>query len=114
MAEAVRVREEMHSTALDIGVALLHPRRPLASILSEPLLALGRTNQGIPFGGDGCLTDVFFLICSTDDRGHLRTLARLSRLIADSSLLEALRAAPDAAEARQVVNRFENALNDLA
>src|SRR5262245_34965941 len=26
MAEAVRAREEMHSTALDNGVALLHPR----------------------------------------------------------------------------------------
>ena len=62
MTEAVRVREELHPTALDNGVALLHPRRPLASILAEPLLALGRTTQGIPFGGrGGALTDVFFL-----------------------------------------------------
>ena len=30
MAAAVRSREEMHSTALESGVALLHPRRPLA------------------------------------------------------------------------------------
>ena len=29
MAEAVRQREAMHSTALDNGVALLHPRRPI-------------------------------------------------------------------------------------
>ena len=41
MAEAVRAREEMHSTALDNGVALLHPRRPMPAILAEAVLALG-------------------------------------------------------------------------
>ena len=52
MAEAVRSREEMHSTALENGVALLHPRRPMAKILSQPFLALGVTTTGIPFGAD--------------------------------------------------------------
>jgi len=28
---AVKLREDMHSTALDVGVALLHPRRPMAN-----------------------------------------------------------------------------------
>ena len=72
MAEAVRERENLHPTALDIGVALLHPRRPMPKILAEPFLALGRTYQGVPFGGPrGGLTDTFFLILSTDDGGHL-------------------------------------------
>jgi PTS system nitrogen regulatory IIA component len=92
MADAVRTREELHPTALDNGVALLHPRRPMASILAEPLIALGRTYQGIPFGGrGGQLTDVFFLICSVTDSGHLRALARLSRLIADPTFIATLR-----------------------
>ncbi len=104
MAEAVRAREDMMPTTLEGGVALLHPRRPLANILGQACMALGRTNRGIPFGGArGGLTDVFFLICSIDDRGHLRTLARLSRLIGDRGLLDALRAAPDAAAARQAI-----------
>ena len=77
MAEAVRAREEMHSTALDNGVALLHPRRPMPAILAEAVLALGITPGGIPFGSDGSLTDIFFLICSTSDHEHLRILARL-------------------------------------
>jgi len=42
----------------DIGVALLHPRRPQASILGEAVLALGITGQGIPFGGTSGLTDL--------------------------------------------------------
>ena len=85
MVEAVRAREEMHSTALDNGVALLHPRRPMSTILAEAVLALGISPGGIPFGADGQLTDVFFLICSTSDHEHLRILARLSRIINDQT-----------------------------
>ncbi len=87
MAEAVKAREDMHTTALDNGVALLHPRRPMAKILSQPFLALGCTSSGIPFGGAAPLTDVFFLICSMEDRGHLRALARLSRILASAGFL---------------------------
>jgi PTS system nitrogen regulatory IIA component len=113
MAEAVEARENLHPTALDIGVALLHPRRPLTQILEEPLLALGRTVQGIPFGGaGGQLTDIFFLICSVDDSQHLRTLARLSRLISADGFLAAIRAAADANAALRAVEQFEQPLDD--
>jgi nitrogen PTS system EIIA component len=108
MAEAVRAREDMVPTALENGVALLHPRRPLESILDRPFLAFGRTHRGIPFGAPrGSLTDLFFLICSIDDRGHLRVLARLSRLISDPDLLEALRHAPDAVAAQEAIAQRE-------
>ncbi len=101
MAQVVRDRENLHPTALDNGVALLHPRRPMPNILAEPLLALGRTYQGIPFGGStGGMTDIYFLICSTDDRGHLRTLARLSRLLSDPAFLDGIRGAEDAVATR--------------
>jgi len=97
MAQAIRERENLHPTALDNGVALLHPRRPMPTLLAEAFLAVGRTYQGIPFGGtQGGLTDVFFLICSIDDQGHLRTLARLSRLLNDATFLEGLRCCEDA------------------
>lgn len=111
MAEAIRTREEMFPTALDNGVALLHPRRPMSSILGQAFLALGRTNTGIPFGaGHGTLTDIFFLICSVDDRGHLRTLARLSRIIGSPGFLAALRDAPDAQAAHDLISTTENEL----
>ena len=113
MAEAVRSREEMQPTALDNGVALLHPRRPLAGILAQPFLTLGLTSQGIPFGNTrGGLTDVFFLICSFDDSGHLRTLARLSRLISDSTLLDALRRAESPSAAHRLIADREESLKD--
>ncbi len=103
MADAVTAREAMHPTALDIGVALLHPRRPQASILGEAVLALGITSQGIPFGGSSGLTDVFFLICSTNDHEHLRILARLSRMITDTDWLNKLRDAMDAKAVRELI-----------
>jgi PTS system nitrogen regulatory IIA component len=111
MAEAVQAREKLHPTALDNGAALLHPRRPLAHLLAQPLLAFGRTAGGIPFGSEsGQLTDLFFLICSIDDSQHLRTLARLSRLIAVPDFLVALREAESSAEVLSIVQKFEAAL----
>ncbi len=111
IAEAVRAREEMHPTTLETGVALLHPRRPMANILGQAFLALGRTVTGIPFGGGrGTLTDLFFLILSVEDRGHLRVLARLSRLINDADFLAELRAAPDAAATHAALRRREEQL----
>jgi PTS system nitrogen regulatory IIA component len=108
MTEAVRQRENLHPTALENGVALLHPRRPLPQILAQPFLALGRTHQGIPFGAEGGqLTDLFFLICSVDDAGHLRTLARLSRLIGSPGFLEAVRFSESPNELLAEVSRLE-------
>ncbi len=112
MADAVAAREAMHPTALDIGVALLHARRPQSSILGESVLALGITSQGIPFGGAGGLTDVFFLICATSDHEHLRILARVSRIINDADWLAELRMAVDAKAAWDWVRSRDADLND--
>jgi len=110
MAEAVRSREEMHPTALENGVALMHPRRPMPKILAQPFLTLGRTLSGIPFGSDCPLTDIFFLICSVDDRGHLHTLARLSRLLTIPDFLDRLRQAEDARAAHELIVEAEQGL----
>ena len=92
MREAVLAREEMHPTALENGVALLHPRRPLPNILGQAFIGFGRTMSGIPFGSEsGVLTDCFFLICSVEERSHLRTLARLSRILTVPGFLPRLR-----------------------
>jgi nitrogen PTS system EIIA component len=110
MAEAVLAREELHPTALDNGVALLHPRRPQTSILADSVIALGITRQPLPFAGGGQLTDIFFLICSYDDASHLRILARLSRMIASAETLQRLRLASSTGEAHQVLAEAEQPL----
>lgn len=108
MAEAVAAREALHPTALENGVALLHPRRPQVSILSDSLVALGITSQPFPFGNtSGHQTDIFFLICSTDDQIHLRILARLARLVTDEVLLTMLRSAQSPVEAMELIRAAE-------
>ena len=112
MAEAVAAREAMHPTALDTGVALMHPRRPMTSILGGPTVALGVTSgRGVPFGGTSGLTDVFFLICSTSDHEHLRILARLSRIINDADWLAQLRSANDSIDAHQLIAQRDAEIN---
>ncbi|MEM6687963.1 MAG: PTS sugar transporter subunit IIA [Planctomycetota bacterium] len=111
MAEAVATREQMHPTALDCGVALLHPRRPQTSILADSLIALAVCSSPIPFSNQGHETDVFFLICSYDDRSHLRILARLSRILTSTPLLGPLREASDANTAWRVLQEAEDSLD---
>ncbi len=110
MAQAVQERESLHPTALENGVALLHPRRPQTSILADSLIALGICPSPIPFSDEGQLTDVFFLICSYDDRAHLKILARLSRIIAVDDVVDQLRRATDAAEAIAIIRDTEDEL----
>ncbi len=109
--EAVRAREELVSTALPIGVAFPHPRRPLASALGESVLAFGRTASGVPYGDpNGGLTDCFFLICCRDDQTHLRVLARLTRLLLRDGFLTQLRAAEIPTDAYEVITAAEREL----
>ena len=83
----------------------------MPSILGQAFLALGCSPGGIPFGGGrGSLTDIFFLICSVNDRGHLRTLARLSRVIGSPGFLDRLRQVPDAVAAHQLITESEAGL----
>ena len=112
MAEAVQARETMHPTALDCGVALLHPRRPQTSILADSVVALAISPTPLPFSDSGHLTDIFFLICSYDDPSHLRILAKLSRLVSDSGMLEGLRECDSVADAWKCFQEAEQALED--
>ena len=110
MAQAVQAREELHPTALDNGVALLHPRRPQSSVLADSVIALGVCLQPISFASTGHLTDIFFLICSYDDAIHLRILARLSRMIGNGEFLDQLRQAQTPSDAYAAILKAEEPL----
>jgi PTS system nitrogen regulatory IIA component len=111
MTEAVKQREELHTTALDNGVALLHSRRPLPGILGDTFITMGIVPSGLHFGGGfDSMTDVFFLICSLDDRVHLRILTRLSRILTVPNFLDTLRTLGNESEIRHWILRTESDL----
>jgi len=97
LLEGLEAREELCSTGIPGGLALLHSRNPETYQFETAFLALGRTIQQIPFGApDGRPTNLFFLIGCPDDRMHLHTLARLCLMAQKTDLLVDLRQATDA------------------
>jgi len=106
--QAVQQREEMASTALESGVAIPHPRRPIPAALAEPVMAYGRSFSGVPFGAPrGVSTDIFFLVCSRDDRAHLKVLARLSRLLLRPGFVDELRSMESPADTWRFISTTE-------
>ena len=92
LLEGILEREQMCSTALTGGIALLHTKNHEPYMAEDCFIALGRTLQPIPFGSpDGQTTDIFFLLCAQDDRTHLHILARLCMMCHHTDLLTNLR-----------------------
>jgi excisionase family DNA binding protein len=84
-------REEMFTTATEVGVAFPHPRHPIPS-LEKPALALGVVPEGVDFGvPGGAKTYVVAMLCSQDDRYHVHSLSLLARLFRKGDLVEQLR-----------------------
>lgn len=112
MAAALREREDMSSTALENGVAILHPRRPQANILAEDFLALAITSRAIPFGGGrDNETDVFFLLCCQTDASYLRALGKLARVLKFPDFLDQLRECETSGEVIELIKKTESKLD---
>jgi PTS system nitrogen regulatory IIA component len=95
---SVEAREELCSTGLPGGFALLHCRNHQSFRFENSFIVLGRTVQAIHFGSpDGRPTWLFFLICCQDERIHLHALARLCLLAQKTDVVARLFSAPDAA-----------------
>ena len=107
-------REELCSTGIPGGAALLHPRQHDPYMFEDSFVCIGRTDRAIPFGSpDGRRTDLFFLICCQDDRIHLHALARICLLCQEGNLLPALRAAAGPDEMHRETCRIEAAVVDV-
>jgi mannitol/fructose-specific phosphotransferase system IIA component (Ntr-type) len=108
LLESLREREDLCSTAMEGGFALLHPRHHLEAMFAQSFIALGRTANPVPFGApDGRTTDLFFLICCDHDKLHLHTLARLSQICRQTAILDELRASASAIEMAEALWRGE-------
>ncbi len=94
LLKGLEAREELCSTGIPGGLALLHTRSPESFLFESSFVVLGRTVQPIPFGApDGQPTDLFFLLACSDDRFHLHALARLCLMAQKTDVLEQLRQA---------------------
>lgn len=96
--ELVRVieeREALGSTGIGDGVAIPHGKLPF---VGEMIVAFGRSRQGVDFQSmDNKPASLFFLLVTPEDNPgeHLRTLARISRVVKNPVLRDNLRQAAD-------------------
>jgi nitrogen PTS system EIIA component len=87
-------RERLGTTGIGRGIAIPHGR--LAS-LTKPYALFARLRTPVAFDSvDDRPVDLVFLLLAPEAMGaeHLKALARVSRLLRDSSVCERLRAAP--------------------
>ena len=111
LLQGLEAREELCSTGIPGGLALLHSRNPESYLFESAFIALGRTIQQIPFGSpDGQSTNLFFLIGCPDERMHLHTLARLCMMALKTDLLVDLRQAHDAEAMCEAILAAEQAV----
>jgi PTS system nitrogen regulatory IIA component len=106
--EMVRVlleRERLGSTGIGGGIAIPHGK---IQSLSSLLMGFGRSRKGVDFDAmDGKRTHLFFLLLAPEDStgGHLKMLARISRLLKNSVFKERLINAADGRELYAVIEK---------
>ncbi len=94
---ALLQRERLGSTGLGRGIAVPHVK---FKDLKKIICLFARLEQPIEFESpDGEPVDLIFLLMSPEHASgdHLKSLARISRLVREPALLERLRNAPDTA-----------------
>ena len=106
--EMVRVlleRERLGSTGIGGGIAIPHGK---LKSLESLLMVFGRSRKGVDFDAmDGKPAHLFFLLLAPEDStgGHLKMLARISRLLKNSVFKERLVNAADWRELYKVIEK---------
>ncbi|MFO7659516.1 MAG: PTS sugar transporter subunit IIA [Candidatus Cloacimonadaceae bacterium] len=89
--EVVVAREELISTAIGNGVALLHPRHLHPSKIKSPSILFGRSDEGVDFDApDNKPVHIFFMLLLHNDKQHLFSLSYISKLLVNPNVLAEL------------------------
>ena len=105
IAECLRQRERLGSTAIGHGVAIPHGR---CGAFADARAAFLRLSPAVDFdAGDGEPVDLVFAMAVPQHftQQHLQLLAELAEHFADPGFREALRQAPDAGALADVLQR---------
>ncbi|MCM8784456.1 MAG: PTS sugar transporter subunit IIA [Candidatus Omnitrophica bacterium] len=101
--EVILNREALGSTGIGQGIAIPHGK---SDCLKELTAAMGISKRGINFDAlDGEPVFIFFLLLAPEDSAgpHLKALARISRLLKDKYLRDALIKAKDDKEIINII-----------
>ncbi|HHE65765.1 MAG: hypothetical protein B1H06_04245 [Candidatus Cloacimonas sp. 4484_143] len=108
--QVVVAREELVSTAIGKGVALLHPRHFHPSKIKKPAIVFGRSKKEIEFDAlDNKPVKYFFLLLLHDDVQHLFSISYISKLLMGEDILDQLENAENAEDVELALTK--NVLN---
>lgn len=112
LLESLKAREELCSTGLENGVAIIHPRFHDPYLAADSFMIFARAVHPVFFGApDGKPTDLFFVLVCQDDRRHLRSLTHLCLMFTKTSVLDELRAAETPAEVLTALRAAERQID---
>lgn len=111
--EVIRVlleRERLGSTGIGDGIAIPHGK---LKNLEKQLIAFGLSRKGVDFDAmDGKPAKLFFLLIAPEEAVgiHLKTLARISKLLKTSQARERLQTATDRQQIHRIIAEEEEKL----
>lgn len=100
-------RERLGSTGIGDGVAIPHGK---LKDIDRLLISFGLSRQGVDFDSmDGKPAHLFFLLVAPEESVgvHLKTLARISKLLKSTAVRERLQSAVDSAEIHRIISEEE-------
>lgn len=104
-------REEMMSTGIGKGVAVPHPRTPLADMGIPSLITPCFLKAPIDFNAiDRRPVFVLFILMASSAKHHLHLLARLSFCLRNDDFIAFLRRVPDLDVFFEFIDEFENGM----
>jgi len=96
-------RERLGSTGIGDGVAIPHGK---FHGINHPIISFGRSRKGLDFESmDGQPTFLFFLLVAPENDAniHLKTLARIAKILKNSSFRKVLMETPTRRELYQTI-----------
>lgn len=106
--EVVVAREELVSTAVGKGVAMLHPRHMHPSKIKAPTVLFGRSSEGVEFDApDDQPVNLFFMLLLHNDKQHLFSLSFITKFLMHEANIALLTEAKSDEEIYKAIASFE-------
>ncbi len=104
--QVVVAREELVSTAIGKGVALLHPRHFHPSKIKKPSIIFARSKEPIEFDAiDNKPVNIFFMLLLHDDMQHLFSISYISKFLMNEENLKLLIEADNKEEVEELLKK---------
>lgn len=108
MLQVLLERERLGSTGIGDGIAIPHGK---VSGLDRIVVSFGRSREGLEFDAmDGKPVRLFFLLMAPENStgGHLKALARISRMLRDQSFRKNLLEAKNREELYGIIEKMDD------